>query len=72
MKTGTHPAANTESNIANFQAPAARRSGFSYDWDREIATTDPRYYRWTQWIFLQIFNSLVRRGRRAGPVRSPI
>ncbi|HXB03165.1 MAG TPA: leucine--tRNA ligase [Opitutaceae bacterium] len=54
VKTGTHPALNTQNNIANFRRQI-KALGFSYDWDREIDTTDPRYYRWTQWIFLQLF-----------------
>jgi leucyl-tRNA synthetase len=54
VKTGTHPAANTQNNIANFKRQI-KALGFSYDWDREIDTTDPRYFRWTQWIFLQLF-----------------
>ncbi len=54
IKTGTPPAANTRNNIANFRRQI-RSLGFSYDWDREIDTTDPRYFRWTQWIFLQLF-----------------
>jgi leucyl-tRNA synthetase len=54
VKTGTHPAGNTRSNISNFRRQI-RALGYSYDWDREIDTTDPRYYRWTQWIFLRLF-----------------
>ncbi|MBI5694110.1 MAG: leucine--tRNA ligase [Verrucomicrobia bacterium] len=54
VKTGTHPAANTRNNITNFRRQI-KALGFSYDWDREIDTTDPKYYRWTQWIFLQLF-----------------
>ncbi|HEY1763286.1 MAG TPA: leucine--tRNA ligase [Opitutaceae bacterium] len=54
VRTGTHPAANTRNNIANFRRQI-KALGFSYDWDREIDTTDPRYFRWTQWIFLQLF-----------------
>jgi leucyl-tRNA synthetase len=54
VKTGTHPATNTQNNIANFKRQI-KALGFSYDWEREIDTTDPRYYRWTQWIFLQLF-----------------
>jgi len=54
VKTGTHPAANTRNNIVNFRRQI-KALGFSYDWDREIDTTDPKYYRWTQWIFLQLF-----------------
>jgi len=56
IKTGEHPAAATRANIAKFKTQL-KRIGFSYDWQREINTTDPRYYRWTQWIFLQIYNS---------------
>lgn len=54
VKTGTHPAQNTQNNITNFRRQI-KALGFSYDWDREIDTTDPKYYRWTQWIFLQLF-----------------
>ncbi len=54
VKTGTHPAANTQNNIVNFRRQI-KALGFSYDWDREIDTTDPKYFRWTQWIFLQLF-----------------
>jgi len=54
VKTGTHPATNTQANIGNFRRQI-KALGFSYDWDREIDTTDPRYFRWTQWIFLQLF-----------------
>jgi leucyl-tRNA synthetase len=56
IKTGKHPATATRTNIAKFKAQL-KRIGFSYDWQREINTTDPRYYKWTQWIFLQIYNS---------------
>ena len=53
-KTGTHPASNTRNNIVNFKRQI-KALGFSYDWAREIDTTDPKYFRWTQWIFLQLF-----------------
>jgi len=56
IKTGQHPAITTRENVAKFKAQL-QRIGFSYDWEREVNTTDPRYYRWTQWIFLQIYNS---------------
>ena len=56
IKTGKHPATATRTNIAKFKAQL-KRIGFSYDWQREINTTDPPYYKWTQWIFLQIYNS---------------
>jgi len=56
IETGEHPATTTERNIRNFRRQL-KMLGFSYDWDRELSTTDPAYFRWTQWIFLQIFNS---------------
>jgi leucyl-tRNA synthetase len=56
IKSGQHPAITTRENIAKFRNQL-KRIGFSYDWQREINTTDPRYYKWTQWIFLQIYNS---------------
>src|SRR5216117_1164450 len=56
IKSGQHPAITTRENVAKFKNQL-RRIGFSYDWQREINTTDPRYYKWTQWIFLQIYNS---------------
>jgi leucyl-tRNA synthetase len=54
VRTGTPPAANTRQNIDNFRRQI-KALGFSYDWEREIDTTDPKYVRWTQWIFLQLF-----------------
>jgi leucyl-tRNA synthetase len=56
IKSGQHPAITTRENVASFKNQL-KRIGFSYDWQREINTTDPRYYKWTQWIFLQIYNS---------------
>jgi leucyl-tRNA synthetase len=56
IKTGQHPAVTTRENVAKFRSQL-KRIGFSYDWQREVNTTDPRYYKWTQWIFLQIYNS---------------
>lgn len=56
IKTGQHPAITTAANIENFRRQL-KSLGFGYDWDREIATTDPEYVRWTQWIFLQIYGS---------------
>ena len=56
IKSGQHPAVTTRENIGSFKNQL-KRIGFSYDWQREINTTDPRYYKWTQWIFLQIYNS---------------
>ena len=56
IKTGTHPAITTARNIETFKRQL-KSLGFSYDWSREFATTDPDYYRWTQWIFLQLFDT---------------
>ena len=56
IKTGQHPRVTTEANIVTFRRQL-KSLGFSYDWDREVDTTDPAYVRWTQWIFLQIYNS---------------
>ena len=56
IQTGTHPRVTTERNIANIRRQI-KRLGFSYDWDRELATTDPDYMRWTQWIFLVLFDT---------------
>jgi len=55
IKTGTHPKETTQKNIKIF-TEQLQAIGFSYDWDREIDTTDPEYFKWTQWIFLQLFN----------------
>ena len=54
VKTGTHPRDTTFKNIDNFRRQI-QSTGLSYDWDREINTTDPKYYRWTQWIFLKLY-----------------
>src|SRR5262249_20272027 len=54
VKTGIHPAQTTRENIANFRRQM-RRVGLSHDWDREVDTTDPDYYRWTQAIFLKLY-----------------
>ena len=54
VKTGAHPRLNTEANINNFRRQL-KALGFSYDWNREVNTTDPDYYRWTQWIFLEMW-----------------
>ncbi len=56
IKTGQHPRATTEANVANFKSQL-QRIGFGYDWQREVNTTDPAYFKWTQWIFVQLYNS---------------
>lgn len=55
IQTGQHPAITTEENIATY-IRQLKQIGFSYDWSREIRTSDPNYYKWTQWIFMQLFN----------------
>ena len=55
IKTGTHPKETTQHNVSNFKKQI-NSLGFSYDWSREINTTDPNYYKWTQWIFMQLYN----------------
>jgi leucyl-tRNA synthetase len=54
IKTGTHPSLTTQTNVDNFRRQI-KSIGFAIDWDREINTTDPNYYKWTQWIFLKLF-----------------
>ena len=56
IKTGQHPAVTTAHNINNFREQL-KRIGFAYDWQREVNTTDPHYFKWTQWIFLQLYHS---------------
>jgi len=56
VKTGQHPRKTTEENIATFKRQI-KSLGFSYDWSRELATTDPDYFKWTQWLFLKLYNS---------------
>lgn len=60
LEHGIHPAVSTADNIKNFKRQLGN-IGFSYDWSREVQTCDPSYYRWTQWIFLQIFDSWFNR-----------
>jgi len=54
IRTGTHPAISTTENINNFRRQL-QLLGFSYDWDREVRTSDPKYYKWTQWIFTKLY-----------------
>lgn len=56
IQTGQHPKITTEQNIARYK-DQMNKIGFSFDWDREIKTSEPEYYKWTQWVFIQIFNS---------------
>ncbi len=60
IEHGIHPAVSTAQNIQNFREQLDN-IGFSYDWDREVRTSEPGYYKWTQWIFLQLFNSYYDR-----------
>ncbi|HEV2946840.1 MAG TPA: class I tRNA ligase family protein, partial [Gemmataceae bacterium] len=65
IETGTHPGVTTQKNIAEFRRQI-KMLGFSYDWDREIATTDPKYFKWTQWIFLQLYDTWYDRAENRG------
>jgi leucyl-tRNA synthetase len=67
IKTGQHPRATTEKNIEGFRGQL-KRLGFAYDWDREVNTTDPGYFKWTQWIFLKLYNSYVNEAGKARPI----
>jgi leucyl-tRNA synthetase len=68
LETGQHPAITTEKNIATFRSQLDN-IGFSYDWSREVRTSDPSYYKWTQWLFLKIFNSWFdHREQKAKPI----
>jgi leucyl-tRNA synthetase len=68
VETGVHPAITTDRNIENYRRQL-KAFGFSYDWDRSIATTDPDYFKWTQWIFLQLFGAWFDDERqRARPI----
>jgi len=72
MQTNVHPRITTEQNIATFRRQI-KMLGLSYDWSREVDTTDPGYYRWTQWIFLRMYDSWFDpRTRRAAPVAALI
>ena len=69
---GIHPAVSTEHNIQNFRRQLDN-IGFSYDWDREVRTCEPSYYKWTQWIFLQLFKSYYnRKTNKAEPIQELI
>ncbi|NLO03160.1 MAG: leucine--tRNA ligase [Bacteroidales bacterium] len=74
MQTGTHPAVTTNKNCDNFRRQI-KSIGLSYDWDREINTTDPHYYKWTQWIFKQLYNTwfdeTINKGRPVSELTIP-
>ena len=68
LDTGQHPAVTTKKNIETFKSQLDN-IGFCYDWEREVQTSDPAYYKWTQWIFLQLFNSYFdRKENKAKPI----
>ena len=72
LETGQHPAVTTEKNIARYREQLDN-IGFSYDWSREVRTSDPKYYKWTQWIFTQLFHSWFdRRLQKAKPIKDLI
>lgn len=68
IQTGQHPAVTTERNIARYREQLDK-IGFSFDWNREVRTCDPAYYKWTQWAFLKMFGSYYcRRRQQARPI----
>lgn len=72
IQTGQHPAITTENNIARYKEQLSN-IGFSFDWNREVQTCDPSYYKWTQWIFLQLFHSWYNReADKAEPIEKLI
>ncbi len=72
IEHGVHPAVSTDANIANFRKQLDN-IGFCFDWDRQVKTSDPQYYKWTQWIFLQLFNSFFnRKTQKAEPISNLI
>lgn len=72
IQTGQHPAITTQTNIARYKEQL-NKIGFAYDWEREVQTSDPAYYKWTQWIFIQLFNSWYnRKSDKAEPISSLI
>jgi len=72
IQTGQHPAITTEANIKRYREQLDN-IGFSFDWSREVRTSDPSYYKWTQWIFMQLFNSWYNlEADKAEPVRTLI
>ena len=74
IQTGTHPAITTQKNCDTFRRQI-KALGLSYDWDREINTTDPKYFKWTQWIFIQLYNTYfdttIQKGRPISELSIP-
>ena len=72
IQTGQHPAITTENNIKRYREQLDK-IGFSYDWDREVRTCDPNYYKWTQWAFIQMFNHWFNnKTQKAEPIENLI
>ena len=72
IQTGQHPAITTEKNLARYRMQLDK-IGFSFDWDREVKTSDPQYYKWTQWIFIRFFNSWYNKtADKAEPIETLI
>lgn len=72
IQTGQHPKITTQQNIARYREQLDKL-GFSFDWDREVRTSNPDYYKWTQWIFIQIFNSWYnKKTNKAEPIETLI
>ena len=74
IQTGTHPSVTTKENCDTFRRQI-KELGLSYDWDKEINTTDPKYYKWTQWIFIQLYNTWfdekLQKGRPVSELEIP-
>jgi leucyl-tRNA synthetase len=75
IQTGTHPSITTKNNCDTFRRQI-KELGLSYDWEKEINTTDPRYFRWTQWIFIRLYNtwfdSTIQKGRPVSELEIPL
>jgi leucyl-tRNA synthetase len=75
IETGTHPRVTTQKNIETFRRQI-KSLGFSYDWEREVYTTDPDYFKWTQWIFLQLYDTwydpVLKKGRPIADLPTPL
>ena len=69
IQTGTHPAVTTNKNCDTFRSQI-KELGLSYDWDREINTTDPGYFKWTQWIFIKLYNTWYDPARQTAAATS--